>query len=325
MPIVTTVAGRPISGAGASRVLFGLLGGAIAASAVFFAWIMAAGVETSPSNFYSGPSLSSLLLLLLAVAVLILGAAVVAVYGSIYGTASDPARGPTEGRAVRQGWSAGREAVFFGVFGIGLLLMGLSLPVANPGSSHALTPPYISPTVLFIPETVDGVAVGALALGIALFALGRKRDRPEFRAWWRRTGRYVTVTGAVVFVVVTALLVVPVHQTFSTQFVIEGGNGGGITDELLPTGVIVTGSWSTIPEGSVNFTIQGGTSSGNVYAVNASSGTFAFTTTGDPWALYLFSGNSENPETVTVSGSFTAPTWQWAPGEPGEPTALPAI
>ena len=322
MRIVTTVAGRPISGAGASRVQFGLLGGAIAASAVFFAWLTAAGVETSPLNFYSGPSLSSLLLLFLAVGALIEGAAIVAVFASIYGNASDPARGPTAGPAVRRGWSGGRGAVFFGVFGLGLLLMGLSLPVANLGISHALTPPYISPTVLFVPETVDGVAVGALALSIALFALGRKRDRPEFRAWWRRTGRYVTVTGTGVFVVVAVLVVVPVHQSFSTQFVIAGDNGGGITDELFPAGVVVTGSWSTVPHGSVNFTIQGGTSSGNVYAVNASSGTFAFTTTGDPWALYVFVGNSETPETVTISGSFSAPTWQWAPGEP---TALPAI
>jgi len=322
MSIVTTVAGRPSSDPGVQRVLFGLFGCAIEASAIFFAWITAAGVETSPFNFYSGPSPSSLLLLFAAIGMLVVGAAIVAVYGSIYGNVPDPAADPTAPRDVRPGWSLGRGAVFFGAFGLGLLLMGLSLPVANLGISHALVPPYISPTVLFVPEAVDGVAVGALALGISLFTLGRGRNRPEFRAWWRRAGRYVTVTAAVVGVVVTALLVVPVRQSFSTQFEIEGGNAGGITDELFPVGIVITGSWSTDPVGPVNFTIQGGTSPGNVYAVNASSGTFTFTTTGDPWALYVFFGNSELPETVTISGTFSAPPWQWAPGEP---TALPAV
>ena len=224
-----------------------------------------------------------------------------------------------------QARSVTRASVFLVVMGVGLLLMGLALPVANLGISHGLVPLYISPSVLFVPATLDAVGLGALALGIALLAAGRTRHRSEFRAWWQRTGRSVTVSGVVVFVVVTALLVVPVRQSFSAQLSIGGGNVGGITNELFPPGTVVTGSWSTSPKGPVNFTIQGGSYSGDVYTANGSSGTFSFATTGSPWALYDFFGTSSSPETVNIGGTFTAPTWQWPPGEPGEPTVLPVI
>ena len=56
MSVVTTLAGRPISDPGVRRIQFSLVGYAIASFAIFLAWVGAAGVETSPLNFYSGPT-----------------------------------------------------------------------------------------------------------------------------------------------------------------------------------------------------------------------------------------------------------------------------
>jgi hypothetical protein len=320
MSTVTALMGRPVSDPPAQRLLFTLLGYSIAGFSIFFAWLFAAGVETSPDNFYSGPSPPSLILLFVSISMLGVGAAVVATHGSIYGNAPDLTADATATGTERRAWNAGRIAVFLVVFGLGLLLMGLSLPVANLGLSHALLPLYISPTVLFVPETVDAVALGALALGISLLTLGRKRHQSELRAWWRRTGRYVTVAGVTVFLIVAALLYIPVHQSFSTQLSIFGGEGGGVSFEEFPSaGIQVSGSWSASPAGSVNLTIQD-TSGATIYTANASSGTFSFVTSGVPWPLYTFWGHSESSETVTVSGRFNAPTWSWPPGEPGRPT-----
>jgi hypothetical protein len=320
MPPGATAIGRPLSRPRTPRLVYSLLGYSIAAVAIFLAWLWAAGVETSPANFDSGPTPSTLLLLAVSIGLLALGAAIVAAYGSHYGNAPDATPEATGAETIGSTGSLGRVAVFLVVWGAGLLLMGLVLPVANLGISHALLPLYISPTVLFVPETVDWVALGALALGISLFIVGRKRNRSEFRAWWHRTGRYVTIAGVSVFVVVAALLFVPVQQSFSTQLSIDGGEGGGVTSEQFPAaGILVTGTWSASPVGLINLTIQD-TSGTTIYTANASSGTFSFITSGIPWPLYTFWGHSVSPETVTIHGSFSAPTWSWPPGEPGRPT-----
>lgn len=85
MSVVTTLAGRPISDPGVRRIQFSLVGYAIASFAIFLAWVGAAGVETSPLNFYSGPTPASVVLLFVAVAILVAGATVVTFLGSIYG------------------------------------------------------------------------------------------------------------------------------------------------------------------------------------------------------------------------------------------------
>jgi len=320
MPTGATPMGRPPSIPRAKRLVYSLLGSSIGAVAIFLAWFWAAGVETSPTNFDSGPTPSTLLLLGVSIGVLVLGAAIVAACGSSYGNAPDATPEATAAGTIGSTRSVGRVAVFLVVWGVGSLLMGLTLPVANLGISHALLPLYISPTVLFVPDTLDGAALGALALGISLFAVGRKHNRSEFRAWWHRTGRYVTIAGVSVFVVVAALLFVPVHQSFSTQLSISGGQDGGISFEEFPAaGIQVSGSWSANPAGLVNFAIQD-TSGATIYFVNASSGTFSFVTSGVPWPLYTFWGHSVSAETVTIHGTFSAPTWSWPPGEPGRPT-----
>jgi hypothetical protein len=320
MPPGATAIERPLPNPRTQRLVYSLLGYSIAAVAIFLAWLWAAGVATSPANFDSGPTSSTLLLLAASIGVLTLGAAIVAVYGSHYGTAPDTTSEATAAGTNGATSSVGRVAVFLVVWGAGLLFMGLVLPVANLGISHALLPLYISPTVLFVPETVDGVALGALAIGISLFAIGRRQNRSEFRAWWHRTGRYVTIAGVSVFVVVAALLLVPVQQSFSTQLSTDGGGGGAVSAEQFPAaGIHVTGSWSATPAGLVNLTIQDASGT-TVYTANASSGTFSFVTRGVPWPLYTFWGDSLSPETVTIHGSFSAPTWSWPPGEPGRPT-----
>jgi hypothetical protein len=320
MSTATSPMGSPFSDPRAERLPFALLGYSIAAAAIFLAWLWAAGVETSPSNFDSGPTPSTLLLLGVSIGVLVLGAAIVAVYGSVYGNTPGAAPGATSAGTLGSTRNVGRVAVFLVVLGAGLLLMGLALPVANLGISHALLPLYISPSVLFVPEAVDGIALATLALGVSLFVLERKHYRSEFHAWWRHVGQHLTVTSVTILVIVAALLLVPVHQSFSTQLSISGGQGGGISFEEFPAaGIQVTGSWSASPAGLVNFTIQD-TSGATIYTVNASSGTFSFVTSGVPWPLYTFWGHSLSSETVTVSGSYNAPIWSWPPGEPGRPT-----
>jgi hypothetical protein len=304
------------------RLLFTLVGYATVCVAILAAWVGGAGVTTAPSSFDSGPNPSSLALLFAMVGMLVVGSWVVAGLGSVYGRELRPAARTTEAGTLRGVWSLGRAAIFLMVLGGGLLLMGLALPLPSPlVLCHGLVPCYLSPTVLFVPAILDGVGMGALALGISFLAFGRRRNRSEFRAWWRRTGRYVTVGGMTIVVVVAALLIVPVRQSFSTQLSVYGGGSGGIGFEVFPQGARVTGSWSANPPGLVNFTIQG-PSGADIYSSNASSGTFSFTASGVPFAVYTFWGQSASPETVSVRGSFNAPMWSWPPGEPGAPTEV---
>jgi hypothetical protein len=286
------------------------LGYGLVGAAVGWAILGGAGVRPSPSSFDSGPATSSLDLLYVAVGLLVVGAAIVARYGSIY--ANVP--GPEERAAGRARAFSGQAATGLVIVGVGLLLIGLLLPWLPWCISYAMTPCFISPSVTYVPHTLDWVGVGCFALGLAAFGARGLNRRAEFRAWWRRTGRYVTVAGVSVVVVVTAMMTVPIHQSFSQQLTIPRGESAA-GSWIFPTGVRVTGTWSATPGGTVDFSIQSPTGA-TVYATNASGGTFSFVTVGNPWGLYGFYGNSSSHEVVNVTGSYSAPSWAWPPGEP---------
>jgi len=296
--------------------LFSLLGFSIAGASLGFAWVTAAGVQTT--SFSSGPAPVSLWLLFVAIGGLMLGAGVVAGVGARYGNERDGTSRNGSGLDRGSAWWLGRAAVFTEITGIGLFLMGLAMPVANLGINYSGFPTVLSPTVLWVPEVVDGVALGFLTLGAGLFALGRNRRPAEFRAWWRRAGRYASVTGVAVLLLVTALLVIPVPQSFSTQLDIRAGTGGAISSQYFPNGLVIHGAWSTNPTGLVHLTIQGG--DGTNLSFNASSGTFSLVSVGVPWGVYSMIATADLSVNVTIHESFNTPWWTWPPGEPGNPT-----
>ncbi len=150
--------GPPLSVSSDPRLFFSLLGTAIAGAFLGFAWITAAGVQT---NYYSpGPALWSILLLFVAIGGVMLGAGVATGLGARYGNERDgiPWNPGTAGQGSP--WWLGRAAVFTEITGIGLLLMGLGMPLANLGINHSGFPTVLSPTVLWVPEVVDGAALG---------------------------------------------------------------------------------------------------------------------------------------------------------------------
>jgi len=117
-----------------------------------------------------------------------------------------------------------------------------------------------------------------------------------------RTVLWVFIAVAVVLVVALAvLLVVPVSHPFHDELTSSSSTPA---DELLtfPSGAAVSGSWSVIGGGSVNFEILG--AGGPIDSATGSSGTFAFTAT---IGIYFFEVNSTTPETVDLSGSYSAP------------------
>jgi hypothetical protein len=258
------------------------------------------------------------LLLFVAIGGLMLGAGVVAGLGARYGNEMDGARG-TRGTIDRgSAWWLGRAAVLTEITGIGLLLMGLGMPLSNLGTNYSGFPTVLSPTVLWVPEVVDGAALVFLTLGGVLFVLGRNRRPAEFRAWWRRAGRYVTAAGVAVLLLVTVLLLIPVPQSFSVQLDVHAGTGGAIATEYFPNGLAIHGSWSTNPTALVHLMIQGG--DGTNLSFNASSGSFSLISAGVPWGVYSIVATGNLSVNVTVSQSFNAPWWTWTPGEPGNPT-----
>ena len=303
------------------RLGIALLGYLLAGLGVLLAWTSGAGVEGLPPDYASGPASSSFLLLGVCVGLLIAGAATVAAYGSQFGSVPESPHAPSASTSARAGRRRGRFAILLVVFGVGLLLTGLALPICVPlfALTHGPTPLYLSGPVLAVPDALDASALVVLAAGIALFALERKHHPSEFHAWWRRTGRYVTIAGIALVLIVAAELLVPVEQSFSTQLVTRPGSAGGIAFVWFSPGLHVTGSWGTNPTGPVNFTIQGPSGS-LLYSVNATSGAFSFETHGVPWSEYTFFGQSGSVETVTITGTYLAPNWQWYPGEPGSPS-----
>ncbi|MGP8072814.1 MAG: hypothetical protein ACLPZM_06770 [Thermoplasmata archaeon] len=308
--------GPPLSVSSDPRLFFSLLGTAIAGAFLGFAWITAAGVQT---NYYSpGPALWSILLLFVAIGGVMLGAGVATGLGARYGNERDgiPWNPGTAGQGSP--WWLGRAAVFTEITGIGLLLMGLGMPLANLGINHSGFPTVLSPTVLWVPEVVDGAALVLLSTGGVLLALGRNRRPAEFRAWWHRSGRYVTVAGVAVLLLVAALVAIPVPQSSAIQLDLQAGSAGAIATEYFPNGLLIHGSWSTNPTAPVQLTIQGG--DGTNLSFNASSGTFSLVSAGVPWGVYSIFATGNLSVRVTVSQSFNAPWWTWPPGEPGNPT-----
>lgn len=300
------------------RLFLTLLGYGLMWVALFLAWLLAAGVQPEPTASYpSVPSVGSIAVLLGVTLILGAGAGLVACYGSQYGTTS-PATVGESGRADPTSvWNVRSSAVFLVVFGSGLLLLGLSLPVSMLGLGHGLLPIYISPRAEIVPETVDAVAVASLTGGIALFAVGRRRHPTEFRSWWRRVGRYATVAGTVVVVIFAALLLVPIPQSSSLALSLPGG-GTNLNFQEFPPGAVVTVTWATVPAAPVNLTVQG--APGTIFSANASSGTFSFHATGVPEPLYSFWITPSVSGTVFLNASYRAPLWSWPPGEPGSPT-----
>jgi hypothetical protein len=294
------------------RVLSFFAGSGLAALAVVLVYQFGAGVVQSPTaGFYSPPTTLSLAELWLLIGLLAAGAAIAARPGLNYGTARG-SESSTESRWLDR--NVGQLAVFLGIFGVGLLLMGLSLPVYSASQLCSL-PCYMSPSVFFVPQTLDAAGLGALVLGGAFFAVERHRHRAEFRAWWHRTGRYVTIAGVSVSLVVAGLLVVPVRYSESTR-IGSGSAADGAAFLIFPAGVTVTGSWSIDPVGPVNFTVQCPTTV-TIYEGNASSGNFSCTIPpGAPWSEALFLMTSKGPESGVVNISYYAPTWLWPYGEP---------
>lgn len=105
----------------------------------------------------------------------------------------------------------------------------------------------------------------------------------------------------VIVVVLAVLLVVPVSHPFHDELTSSSSTPA---DELLtfPSGAAVSGQWSVIGGGSVSFEIVG--AGGPIDSATGSSGTFAFTAT---IGIYFFEVNSTSPETVDLSGSYSAP------------------
>ena len=310
-----SVASRPAAARRGFAVLVGFVveGGAIAGGL-----FGGAGVTTSPSDTSSGPTPASWLLLVLVGVLMAAGAALVARNASAFPPPPAASAGPN-GRFPPLRRVGGRIGLFCSVLGGALLLLGLGLPLdLRFGISEGLFPPTLAPSVLFVPASLDGLGLALIAGGIVAF-LRERRLRPAlFRAWWRRAGR-PTALGAILLVgLFTALLAVPVPHTFSMQLVLFGNGVGALVVEEFPRGAVVSGSWYSTSGSTVNMAIEG--PNGMFYSVNASSGTFSFTAQGIPWAAYDFLAVSDTADHVAVSGSFSAPIWQWPPGEPGAPT-----
>ena len=258
------------------------------------------GGPNLPVRFQLGPVASSSLLLLTAVIGMIaLGASVVAVYGSTYGHDVRFARSRSAPGALPRAWNVARLAIFGVVLGIELLALGLLLPNANLGISHAMEPLYISPSVLWVPEVIDGGSLGALGIGVTLLVVGRARYPTESRAWWHRTGRYVGVAASVVVLVMAALLLVPVHQSFSARAQHFRGRRW-VRIRKLPSGSARDRVVDVEFRRAVNFSIQD-TSGATIYEVNATSGTFSFTAEGVPFAEYTFWGFAASNSSVAIT------------------------
>ncbi len=97
------------------------------------------------------------------------------------------------------------------------------------------------------------------------------------------------------------LTLVPFQHSF-TGTLSSSISNDGIQEFTFPSGVQVTGTWSTVDGVAVTFTIYD--SQGNtVYTGNASYGQFAFQANG---SIYAFDATSYSPETTTVSGTYSS-------------------
>ncbi len=299
----------------------GLVGFVLAVWAALLAYAGGAGITTTTAS-YPNPSALSVVWLAICVGLLGVGAWMVAAHGSrlvadarreIVGTETPPHR-------LRNRLPEG--VIFLSIFGGGLLLVGLSLPLSPAlGISHGPLPIYISPSATWVPATLIAVGLCAIACAVGLFLAGRSSAPMAFRKWWRRVGRWVALLVAVVLVVTVPLLTVPVSQSYSTTLGILHANAGSITFTSFPQGSEVHGAWRTTPSTQVELTIQG-----DDYNLTQSGtyGFFNFTATGTPVPLYTFWLNEANASiqvSVALTCDFSAPIWGWPPGEPGAPTS----
>jgi hypothetical protein len=297
---------------------YAVVGGTLVAVGIVLAWFTAAGVRTTLNGYDNSPSLPSLVGLGGCLALVTIGAAIVAFVGSRYGRVESTSPPTRPGGSLRSRGIARPGAVFLTTAGGGWLLLGLLLPVSNLGISHGPLPPYLPPSVLVVPQVVDATGLVLLAGGIALFARGRRRYPNEFGRWWRRTGRVALAVTVAIIVLFAALLLVPVSQSSSFGMVLSGGPGGAIGFTSFPRGVSVTGTWTSVGgPAELNVTDSSGAP---IYSVNATGGTFSFVAEGIPVPLYTYWCTSATAVSVQLTFTYQAPYWMWPPGEPGAPT-----
>lgn len=295
-----------------------LFGGLLAAASIGAAWFIGAGVTTINTYPAPGPTPGSLISLALCAATLGVGAGAIAAYGSHY--VRDAVRetiGAEPDRARSQKYIV-PGAVFLAVFGAGLLLMGLALPLTpSLGISHGPLPLYIQPSVMWVPASLITAGLAGLGGAVVLFALARRSSPVAARAWWRRTGRFAALGTVLVLVITVPLLTVPLTQSYSTTLRSFAGEAGAVTFTTFPQGAEVRGTWQVSPEVKVNFTVQGAAYN---FTQVGTTGSFSFIARGTPQPLYTFVLGTNASVTVSVTCEFNAPLWTWPPGEPGAPT-----
>lgn len=320
-PPALTPVGSTSAPASPEQRAVGIVGFVLAVWAVLLAYGGGAGITTTPES-YPNSSALSVVWLAFCVTLLGVGAWMVAAYGSRLVTDVRREAGGTETRSHRLRNKLPEWAIFLSIFGGGLLLMGLSLPLSPAlGTSHGPLPVYLSPSVTWIPATLIAVGLSAIASAVALFLTGRSAAPIALRNWWRRIGRWAALVVAVVLVLTVPLLTVPVSQSYSTTLGILHANAGSITFTSFPQGSEIHGAWRATPATQVELTIQG-----NDYNLtqDGTYGFFNFTATGTPLPLYTFWLNEANTSiqvSVALTCNFSAPVWSWPPGEPGAPTS----
>ncbi len=295
-----------------------LFGGLLAATSIGVAWFIGAGVTTVNTYPAPGPTLGSLISLVLCAATLGVGAGVIAAYGSHYVSDAETEATGVEPVRIRSRRYIVQGAIFLAVFGAGLLLMGLALPLTpSVGISHGPLPLYIQPSVMWVPASLIAAGLAGLGGAVVLFAMARRSSPVAARAWWRRTGRFAALGAVLVLVITVPMLTVPVSQSYTTTLRSFAGGAGAVTFTTFPQGADVRGTWQVSPEVQVNFTVQG--AAYNLTQIGT-SGSFSFIASGTPQPLYTFVLGTNVSATVALICHFNAPLWAWPPGEPGAPT-----
>jgi hypothetical protein len=113
----------------------------------------------------------------------------------------------------------------------------------------------------------------------------------------------VIIVVVIVVAILVALLTIPISTSYSFQFSSSFSVTAGATLSP-PTGAHVSGTFSTVSGDSVTFQITGSNNNSVVYSTDSNYGSFSFTASNPP---YTFSASSLFPESVHVSGHYTAP------------------
>lgn len=110
------------------------------------------------------------------------------------------------------------------------------------------------------------------------------------------------VIGVVLAAIIIAVLVaIPLPHPFILNFSCTGLSPGSAA-KSFPSGSPVSGSWSTVSGGSVEFAILNGNDY-PIYSSSNDSGSFAFTASDSP---YTFGADCSNTENVTVHATYSA-------------------